>query len=69
MCRSYCGAENGLERRSCQTTQYHLLRTLIVAAAPILPHLMEEVHQHMPEAAKTTGKGSIATPGRYCHTL
>ncbi|XP_076441807.1 LOW QUALITY PROTEIN: isoleucine--tRNA ligase, mitochondrial-like [Babylonia areolata] len=52
--RCYCSEKDSVERRSCQTTQYHVLKTLNVAAAPILPHLAEEVHAHLPPRAKQT---------------
>ncbi|KAK7104714.1 isoleucine--tRNA ligase, mitochondrial-like [Littorina saxatilis] len=52
--RCYCSDHDSEERRSCQTTQYHVVRVLSVAAAPILPHLMEEVHAHLPDNAKHT---------------
>ncbi|KAL8566840.1 hypothetical protein ACOMHN_052238 [Nucella lapillus] len=52
--RCYCGKKDSVDRRSCQTTQYHVLKTLSVAAAPILPHLAEEVYSHMPASAKQT---------------
>ncbi|KAK7502677.1 hypothetical protein BaRGS_00005927 [Batillaria attramentaria] len=50
--RCYCGPQDSLERRSCQTVQHHSLKVLSVAAAPVLPHLMEEAYSHMPAKSK-----------------
>ncbi|XP_059162221.1 isoleucine--tRNA ligase, mitochondrial-like [Physella acuta] len=46
--RCYCNAPKDLGRRSSQTVQYYVARAMTSAFAPILPHLAEEIHQHIP---------------------
>ncbi|KAM8999360.1 isoleucine--tRNA ligase, mitochondrial [Sarcophilus harrisii] len=46
--RLYCEKENDLKRRSCQTALAEILDVMVRAIAPILPHLAEEVFQHIP---------------------
>nr|XP_020013328.1 isoleucine--tRNA ligase, mitochondrial isoform X2 [Castor canadensis] len=46
--RLYCESENDPKRRSCQTALAEILDVLVRSFAPILPHLAEEVFQHIP---------------------
>ena len=46
--RLYISAKNDFRRRACQTVIYHLLEQLVVALAPIVPHLSEDVWQNIP---------------------
>ncbi|XP_075883927.1 isoleucine--tRNA ligase, mitochondrial isoform X2 [Nelusetta ayraudi] len=46
--RLYCDPEDSLARRSCQTVLEEILDGVTRAAAPILPHLAEEVYLHAP---------------------
>ncbi|XP_037679474.1 isoleucine--tRNA ligase, mitochondrial isoform X2 [Choloepus didactylus] len=46
--RLYCNHENDPKRRSCQTALAEILDVLVRSFAPILPHLAEEVFQHIP---------------------
>merc|ERR1740137_262260 len=42
--RIYCSSAVSAQRRSGQTVQHHILHCLLHAAAPILPHLADEVY-------------------------
>lgn len=46
--RLYCESAGDPKRRSCQTVLDEVLDVLVRALAPILPHLAEEVFQHIP---------------------
>uniref|UniRef100_A0A2K6D501 Isoleucine--tRNA ligase, mitochondrial n=1 Tax=Macaca nemestrina TaxID=9545 RepID=A0A2K6D501_MACNE len=46
--RLYCEKENDPRRRSCQTALVEILDVIVRSFAPILPHLAEEVFQHIP---------------------
>ena len=46
--RLYCEKENDPKRRSCQTALVEILDVIVRSFAPILPHLAEEVFQHIP---------------------
>ncbi|OBS73137.1 hypothetical protein A6R68_12277, partial [Neotoma lepida] len=46
--RLYCEHEKDPKRRSCQTALAEILDVLVRSFAPILPHLAEEVFQHIP---------------------
>nr|XP_004670163.1 isoleucine--tRNA ligase, mitochondrial [Jaculus jaculus] len=46
--RLYCENEKDPRRRSCQTALVEILDVLVRSFAPILPHLAEEVFQHIP---------------------
>ncbi|XP_008825011.1 isoleucine--tRNA ligase, mitochondrial [Nannospalax galili] len=46
--RLYCENESDSKRRSCQTALVEILDVLVRSFAPILPHLAEEVFQHIP---------------------
>ncbi|XP_020140016.2 isoleucine--tRNA ligase, mitochondrial [Microcebus murinus] len=46
--RLYCEKENDPKRRSCQTVLDEILDVIVRSFAPILPHLAEEVFQHIP---------------------
>ncbi|XP_074078804.1 isoleucine--tRNA ligase, mitochondrial isoform X2 [Macrotis lagotis] len=46
--RLYCEKEKDHKRRSCQTVLAVILEALVRSIAPILPHLAEEVFQHIP---------------------
>ncbi|XP_006894654.1 PREDICTED: isoleucine--tRNA ligase, mitochondrial [Elephantulus edwardii] len=48
--RLYCEHENDPKRRSCQTALAEILDVIVRSFAPILPHLAEEVFQHIPYA-------------------
>ncbi|XP_007935121.1 isoleucine--tRNA ligase, mitochondrial [Orycteropus afer afer] len=48
--RLYCENENDPKRRSCQTALAEILDVIVRSFAPILPHLAEEVFQHIPYA-------------------
>ncbi|XP_013362486.1 PREDICTED: isoleucine--tRNA ligase, mitochondrial [Chinchilla lanigera] len=50
--RLYCEKEDDPKRRSCQTALAQILDVLVRAFAPILPHLAEEVFQHLPYGAE-----------------
>jgi hypothetical protein len=59
--RLYCENEKDPKRRSCQTALAEILDVLVRAFAPILPHLAEEVFQHIPYV---TGKENCSLHGR-----
>lgn len=46
--RLYCEGKESEKRRAVQTVLYHLVWTLTQSVGPILPHLAEEVAQHIP---------------------
>ncbi|KAL2770767.1 isoleucine--tRNA ligase, mitochondrial precursor, partial [Daubentonia madagascariensis] len=46
--RLYCEKENDPKRRSCQTALAEILDVIVRSFAPVLPHLAEEVFQHIP---------------------
>uniref|UniRef100_A0A452VB19 isoleucine--tRNA ligase n=1 Tax=Ursus maritimus TaxID=29073 RepID=A0A452VB19_URSMA len=46
--RLYCEPAGGPKRRSCQTALAEILDVVLRSLAPILPHLAEEVFQHIP---------------------
>nr|XP_033791983.1 isoleucine--tRNA ligase, mitochondrial isoform X2 [Geotrypetes seraphini] len=46
--RLYCDEEKSSKRRSCQTVLVEALDVVVRSFAPILPHLAEEVFQHIP---------------------
>ncbi|NXF53621.1 SYIM protein, partial [Oceanites oceanicus] len=46
--RLYCEEEKDPKRRSCQTVLAEALDIVVRSFAPILPHLAEEVFQHLP---------------------
>lgn len=46
--RLYCDNATDPKRRSCQTALAEILDVLVRSFAPILPHLAEEVFQHIP---------------------
>uniref|UniRef100_A0A8C4XU00 Isoleucine--tRNA ligase, mitochondrial n=1 Tax=Falco tinnunculus TaxID=100819 RepID=A0A8C4XU00_FALTI len=46
--RLYCEEEKDPKRRSCQTVLAEALDVVVRSFAPILPHLAEEVFQHLP---------------------
>ncbi|XP_049724573.1 isoleucine--tRNA ligase, mitochondrial [Elephas maximus indicus] len=48
--RLYCESEDDPKRRSCQTALVEILDVIVRSFAPILPHLAEEVFQHIPYA-------------------
>ncbi|XP_004699964.1 isoleucine--tRNA ligase, mitochondrial [Echinops telfairi] len=48
--RLYCENEHDPKRRSCQTALAEILDVVVRSFAPILPHLAEEVFQHLPYA-------------------
>ncbi|NWR69376.1 SYIM protein, partial [Centropus unirufus] len=53
--RLYCEEENDPKRRSCQTVLAHALDVVVRSFAPILPHLAEEVFQHLPYKKDSEG--------------
>ncbi|XP_006869776.1 PREDICTED: isoleucine--tRNA ligase, mitochondrial [Chrysochloris asiatica] len=50
--RLYCENEKDPKRRSCQTALAEILDVVVRSFAPILPHLAEEVFQHIPYASE-----------------
>ncbi|KAH9519440.1 Isoleucine--tRNA ligase, mitochondrial [Bulinus truncatus] len=52
--RCYCNAATDKERRSSQSVQYHVVRHIAAAFAPILPHLAEEIFSHFPKPNSET---------------
>lgn len=46
--RLYCEKASDPKRRSCQTALAEILDVVVRSFAPILPHLAEEVFQHVP---------------------
>ncbi|NPB04026.1 MAG: isoleucine--tRNA ligase [Thermotogae bacterium] len=46
--RLYTWSPSGRGRRSAQTALYHILRELLLAFSPIIPHTTEEVWEHSP---------------------
>uniref|UniRef100_A0A452VB87 Isoleucine--tRNA ligase, mitochondrial n=1 Tax=Ursus maritimus TaxID=29073 RepID=A0A452VB87_URSMA len=51
--RLYCEPAGGPKRRSCQTALAEILDVVLRSLAPILPHLAEEVFQHIPYKPKS----------------
>ena len=47
--RLYCADATGISRRSVQTVLHHSLDTLLLALGPIVPFLVEEVHEYRRE--------------------
>uniref|UniRef100_A0A8C7BGS6 isoleucine--tRNA ligase n=1 Tax=Neovison vison TaxID=452646 RepID=A0A8C7BGS6_NEOVI len=58
--RLYCENADDPKRRSCQTALAETLDVVVRSVAPILPHLAEEVFQHIPYAK---GKESVFRTG------
>ncbi|XP_007521378.1 isoleucine--tRNA ligase, mitochondrial [Erinaceus europaeus] len=50
--RLYCENASDPKRRSCQTALAEILDVIVRSFAPILPHLAEEVFQHIPYATE-----------------
>jgi len=46
--RLYIAAADSERRRACQTVLYHVLEALARTIAPVLPHLAEDIWQHLP---------------------
>ncbi|RUS87660.1 hypothetical protein EGW08_004583 [Elysia chlorotica] len=46
--RCYCSEAGDTARKSSQTVQYYITKALISVIAPVVPHLAEEVYQHLP---------------------
>ncbi|XP_023614364.1 isoleucine--tRNA ligase, mitochondrial [Myotis lucifugus] len=62
--RLYCEKASDPKRRSCQTALAEILDVIVRSFAPILPHLAEEVFQHVPylkEPKSVFRTGWIAT--------
>uniref|UniRef100_A0A2K5BYS5 Isoleucine--tRNA ligase, mitochondrial n=1 Tax=Aotus nancymaae TaxID=37293 RepID=A0A2K5BYS5_AOTNA len=59
--RLYCEKENDPKRRSCQTALVEILDVIVRSFAPILPHLAEEVFQHIPYIKECFHTGWIST--------
>ncbi|KAM6128164.1 isoleucine--tRNA ligase, mitochondrial isoform 1-T1 [Pterocles gutturalis] len=53
--RLYCEDEKDPKRRSCQTVLAEALDIVVRSFAPILPHLAEEVFQHIPYKKDSEG--------------
>uniref|UniRef100_A0A8C0IA61 isoleucine--tRNA ligase n=1 Tax=Bubo bubo TaxID=30461 RepID=A0A8C0IA61_BUBBB len=53
--RLYCEEEKDPKRRSCQTVLAEALDIVVRSFAPILPHLAEEVFQHLPYKKDSEG--------------
>lgn len=59
--RLYCDEEGSDRRRAVQTVLHQLVWTLAQSIAPVLPHLAEEVAQHLPSKGQQVNAGlSIA---------
>ncbi|NXX23405.1 SYIM protein, partial [Podargus strigoides] len=54
-CRLYCEEEKDPKRRSCQTVLAQAFDVVVRSFAPILPHLAEEVFQHLPYKKDSEG--------------
>ncbi|XP_033735132.1 isoleucine--tRNA ligase, mitochondrial-like [Pecten maximus] len=52
--RMYCTSAEDKIRRSAQTVLYHVTNVFMKSLAPIIPHLAEEVHQHMSSTEETS---------------
>ena len=61
--RCYCNSPDDLERRACQTVQYHIVTTLTSAIAPVVPHLAEEIFQYIPRASDNADSDSVFHKG------
>ena len=48
--RLYISAAGSIQRRSCQSAMYEIVKLMAVAAAPILVFTAEEIWQHMPRS-------------------
>jgi isoleucyl-tRNA synthetase len=46
--RLYCSAADSPERRSAQTSLYHILDALTRLLAPLIPYTADEIYSHMP---------------------
>lgn len=44
----YCGESNSLRKKQIQTVVYKILKNLLIAMAPIIPHTTEEAYQLLP---------------------
>lgn len=42
----YCDAKDSLRRRQVQTVIYHIVESLVLLLAPIIPHTAEEIYDH-----------------------
>jgi len=40
--------DDAIRRRSCQTVLYYVLEGFMIAIAPILPHMAEDLYQNLP---------------------
>lgn len=47
--RLYTSGKKSLSRRSVQTVLYRLLEAIVPMLVPVLPHLAEDIWQHLPE--------------------
>eukprot|EP00981_Chlorochromonas_danica_P006554 scaffold1431_cov167-Ochromonas_danica.AAC.14 len=66
--RLYISQKDDLRRRACQTVLHEVVEQLSVVLAPLLPHLAEEVWQHLPYPAPTQSvfeKGWVSTSARH----
>lgn len=57
--RLYNSQQDGHDRRSAQTTLYHILRHFTAALAPVAPHLAEEVFEHARASMRQSDARSI----------
>jgi valyl-tRNA synthetase len=55
--RLYDGADE--QRRAAQYTLYHALHAILKLFAPIMPHVTEEIYQHLYGSSATSGRDSI----------
>lgn len=46
--RLYCSSIDSIERKSCQSVYWNILKVLSGWLAPILPHLLEDAYSHFP---------------------
>lgn len=59
--RLYCSERDSINRQAVQYVQYHLLKVITEAMAPILPHFAEELYQHFPESLQQQGDSLFKT--------
>lgn len=52
--RLYCENVHSPSRRAAQYTLYNIFKVVSLAIAPILPHLVEEMYQYLPQKASKT---------------
>jgi len=62
--RLYLETPNNISRRSCQTVLLHVFENLTKAMSPVLCHISEEMHDHIPNSlAATMNRSSVEASG------